>query len=63
MPGNGLPFAVFIGCQPDIVFADGLDVFLQLGDDFLLLGINFIDSKKIICHINWRRAVLGFFDD
>ena len=28
MPGNGLSFAVFIGGQPDIVFTDGLDVFL-----------------------------------
>ena len=63
MPGDSLPFAVFIGGQPDIVFADGLDVFLQLGDDFLFLWINFVDSKKIVRHINRRRAVLGFFDN
>ena len=63
MPSNCLPFTVFIGGQPNIVFTDGLDVFLELGDDFLLLGINFVDGKKIIRHINWRCAVLGFFDN
>ena len=28
VPGDSLPFAVFIGGQPDIVFADGFDIFL-----------------------------------
>ena len=63
VPGDRLPFAVFIGCEPDIFFANGFDSFFQFGSNFFLLWINFIDSIKIVLDIDRRRAVLGLFDD
>lgn len=62
MPGNRLPFAVLIGRQPDIFFANGFDGLFQFGDDFLFLGVNFVLSVKIVLNINRWCAVLSFDD-
>ena len=37
--------------------------FFQLTNDFLFLGVNFVNCRKTVIDINWRRAVFSFFGD
>ena len=61
VPSNSFSFAVFIGCQPDGF--GFFDCFAELGDRFLFISINFVDSLKIAVGINWWCAVFGLFGD
>ena len=61
MPGDRLPFAVFIGCEPDLL--GGLNGSLKLGDDFLFFGVNFVLSFKPVLDVYRRRSLFGFLYD
>ena len=49
VPGNRLPFAVFIAGQPDFGANGGL---LELGDGFLFIGTDFIMRRKVVLEVN-----------
>lgn len=63
MPGDSLPFAVFIGREPDVGDADGLDRLFELGNHLLLLGVNLVGGGEAIGDVDRWRAVLGLLDD
>ena len=63
MPGNRLPFPVFIGCEPHIVCANCLDGLLELGDDLLLVWIDLVDSLEVVFDIDRRLSILGLLGD
>ncbi len=61
VPGNRLSFAVFIGCEPDVV--GGFYGLFKFGNDFTLLRVDFVCSLEAILYVDRGRAVLGLFDD
>ena len=63
VPGNRLPFAVFIGCEPHIIRSNCLHGLLELGDDFLLVWIDLVDGLEVVFDIDRRLSILGFLGD
>ena len=63
MPGNRLPFAVFIGCEPHIVCSNRLDGLLELGNHLLLVWIDLVDGLEVVFDIDRRLSILGLFGD
>ena len=63
MPGNCLPFAVFISCEPHIIRSNRLHGLLELGDDLLFVWIDLVDGLEVVFDINWRLAILGLLGD
>src|SRR5262249_51263027 len=49
MPGYGLPFAVFIGSQPDVRVFGG---FFQIGDNFFLIRANLVLGREIMLQVD-----------
>ncbi|MCY1538035.1 hypothetical protein D9M68_735590 [compost metagenome] len=59
MPGNRLPFAVFIGCEPDCFgFFNSAP---ELGNGLFLFRINFVGSFEVVIYFDRLRAALYFF--
>ena len=63
MPGNRLPFAVFIGCEPHIIRSNRLHSLFELGDDFLLVRIDLVDGLEVVFDIDRRLSILGLLGD
>ena len=63
VPGNRLPFAVFIGCEPHIVCANCLDGLLELGNHLLLVWVDLVDGLEVVFDVDRRLSILGFLGD
>ena len=63
MPGNCLPFAVFIGCKPHIIRSNRFDSLFELGDDLLLVWVDLVDGLEVILDIDRRLAILSLLGD
>ncbi len=50
MPGDGLSFSVFVACQPHGIGTLGL--FLQLGNDLLLVFVDLVDRCEVVGDID-----------
>jgi len=59
MPGDGLSFPVEVGCEPDI---DGvLGGFLEIGDNGLFSGEDFVGGFEVVFEINSRNGLFAAF--
>ena len=63
MPRNRLSLAVFIGCEPNVFGPNGFYLLFQFGNHLLFFRIYLVGGFKAIFYVNWRRAVLRFFND
>ena len=63
MPGNRLPFAVFIGCEPHIVCSNCLDGLLELGNHLLLVWVDLVNGLEVVFDIDRRLPILGLLGD
>ena len=58
MPGDGLPFAILIGCE-----VQGVGFFqraFQLGHGFLLVAVDDVVRLESVFHVNSELAEFGF---
>ena len=60
VPGDGFPFAVLIGGEPDGL--GGRRELLQFGDDFLLVGRNHVFGLEAVCDVHAQFLFLQVTD-